>query len=146
MKWSGHLKAGTTFAEPVIQMDLTATVLALAGMDVDPKWPMDGVNLMPFLTGEQKTPHQTLCWEYGKQWAIRQGGWKLTFALPDKQGKAPILGLFDLSQDIGETRDLSSTQPERVKQLQAAWADWRKSVAGNMPTQEVSMKDVNDSP
>ena len=36
MKWSGRLKAGSTFTEPVIQMDLTATVLALAGLEVDP--------------------------------------------------------------------------------------------------------------
>lgn len=146
LKWPGHFKAGTTFTQPVIQMDVTATVLALAGVEADSKWPMDGVNLMPFLNGDKKTPHETLCWEYHKQWAIRQGQWKLTFALPTKEAKAPILGLYDLSQDIGESRDLSSTQPERVQQLQAAWNRWRKSVGGYQPLMETNLKDVNDAP
>ena len=146
MKWPGHLKAGVTFTQPVIQMDLTATVLALAGQEVDSKWPMDGVNLMPFLNGDTRPPHETLCWEYGNQWAIRQGQWKLTFAFPTQQGKPGILGLYDLSEDIGETRDLASTQPERVKQLQTAWTGWRKSVRGDQPTPKVNIKDVNNAP
>jgi arylsulfatase A-like enzyme len=141
MKWSGHLKAGTTFTQPVIQMDLTATALALAGAEADRKWPMDGVNLMPFLNGDKQAPHATLCWEYGKQWAIRQGQWKLTFALPAKEAKTPILGLYDLSQDIGESRNLSSAQPDRVKQLQAAWTRWRKEVGSNQPTPAATITD-----
>jgi len=49
-KWTGRLKPGT-YSQPVIQMDLTATALALAGVKPDAHWPMDGVNLMPFLDG-----------------------------------------------------------------------------------------------
>jgi arylsulfatase A-like enzyme len=146
MKWSGHLQAGATFSQPVIQMDLMATVLALAGQEVDSQWPIDGVSLMPFLTGGQQAPHPTLCWEYGQQWAIRQGQWKLTFALTSKDAKTPILGLYDLSQDVGESRDQSSAEPERVKQLQAAWASWRKSLASDLPTRKVKPRDVNNSP
>ncbi|MEI8372791.1 MAG: sulfatase [Planctomycetota bacterium] len=146
MKWTGHLKAGTTFTQPVIQMDLTATVLALAAQRVGSKWRIDGVNLMPFLTGSQGTPHESLCWEYGQQWAIRQGQWKLTFALSSKTAKTPTLGLYDLSQDVGESRDLSLTQPDRVKQLQTAWASWRKSVAGDMPAPKVTLKGINNAP
>jgi arylsulfatase A-like enzyme len=134
MKWTGHLKAGTAFARPVTQMDLTVTALTLAGQKATRQWPMDGVNLLPFLIGDLKTPpHPTLCWEYGPQWAVRQGDWKLTFALPSKDAKTPILGLYDLSQDIGESRDLSSVQPKRVKQLQAAWAKWRRTIGGGQP-------------
>jgi arylsulfatase A-like enzyme len=147
LKWPGHFKPGTTYTQPVTQMDVTATVLAVAGQTVDPKWPMDGVNLLPFLSGERTdAPHSTLCWEYGQQWAIRQGQWKLTYALATKEAKTPTLGLYDLSQDIGESRDLSAAHPDRVKQLDAAWKSWRKEVAGNQPNAKVSMKDVNDSP
>ncbi|NUQ62756.1 MAG: sulfatase-like hydrolase/transferase [Pirellulales bacterium] len=130
LKWTGHLKPGTTYDQPVVQMDLMATVLSLAGQQVDPKWPIDGVDLMPFLAGQMGPPHPTLYWEYGQQWAIRQGSWKLTFALPGKEAKTPVLGLFDLTQDIGESRDLSLAHPERVEQLKAVWSDWRKSVGG----------------
>jgi arylsulfatase A-like enzyme len=146
MKWPARLKPGTTFTQPAIQMDLTATALALAGAEADSKWPMDGVNLMPFLNGAKPTPHETLCWEYHKQWAIRQGRWKLTCALPTKESKTPILGLYDLSQDIGESRDLAAAQPERVKQLQEAWTRWRNDVIGAQPARGVAMKDVNNSP
>ena len=101
---------------------------------------------MPFLIGGWKTPHRELCWEYGRQWAIRRGPWKLTFALPSKEAKVPVLGLYDLSRDIGESHDLASEQPERVKQLQAARAGWRKSVEGDRSAPEVRMKDVNSTP
>lgn len=146
VKWTGHLPAGTTFTQPVIQMDLMATALALVGQKVDPQWPIDGVNLMPFLTGGQQNPHETLYWEYGPQWAIRQGSWKLTFAWPSKEAKTPILGLYDLTQDIGESRDLASAQPERVKQLEAAWASWRKRVGGGPPAPQVKRKNVAKAP
>ena len=63
-----------------------------------------------------------------------------------RAAEPPVLGLYDLTQDIGETRDLSSTQPERVKQLQAAWACWRKDVEGDKPAADVKIKDVNNSP
>jgi arylsulfatase A-like enzyme len=146
MKWPGHLKAGTTFDQVVIQMDLTATVLELAGVQRDAKWPLDGVGLLPYLNGEKKNPHETLCWEYGRQWAIRQGDWKLTFALPTKEAKEPILGLFDLSRDISESRDLAAAQPEKVKQLRTAWEQWRKAVIGDQPAPEVKIKKVNKAP
>jgi arylsulfatase A-like enzyme len=128
MRWPGHLKAGTTYTQPVIQMDLTATALALAGAVVDAKWTMDGVDLMPFLKGAEGEPHRFLYWDCpsnARQWAIRQGQWKLTYALPEKASK-PLLGLYDLSQDVGEERDRSTEHPERVKELQAAWAEWSK--------------------
>lgn len=148
MKWSGHLKSDTTFAEPVTQMDLTATVLALAGAKPDSKWPLDGVNLMPFLTEkrEGRQPHDSLCWEYGPQWAIREGQWKLTCAFPIRDAKTPILGLYDLSHDIGESHDLSAAQPERVKQLQAAWVKWRTSIGGNSLTPQINLKATDNAP
>jgi arylsulfatase A-like enzyme len=131
MKWTGHLPAGNTFAEPVIQMDLTATAIALAGVTPDPNWPMDGVNLMPFLQGGPGTPHPMLCWSYENQWAIRQGPWKVTCAIPEKTAKTPVLGLYDLNRDIGERQDLASAHPERVRQMQENWQRWRQETIGN---------------
>ena len=85
------------------------------------------------MTGGQQAPQATSCWESGQQGAIRQGQWKLTFALPSKDAKTPNLGLYDLSQDIGESRDLASAQPERIKRLRATWAGRRKRVGGDRP-------------
>ena len=148
LKWSGHLKPGAMFTQPVTQMDVTATVLSLAGVTVDAQWPLDGVNLLPFLSAPEKAaaPHKMLFWEYGPQWAIRKGPWKLTYAWPDKKATQPVLGLFDLSQDIGESRDLSAAQPQLVKEMQEEWGRWRKSVGGAGAAPDLKAKDVNDTP
>lgn len=127
VKWTGHLQPGT-YAQPVINMDLTATILALAGVTPDANWPIDGVNLMPFLEGKPGEPHSMLCWDYLNQWAIRQGRWKLVLADPGKGEKEPAMALYDLVQDIGEQNDLSAQHPELVKQLQSDWQAWRKEV------------------
>ena len=132
VKWAGHLKPGT-YAQPVINMDLTATILALAGVTPDAKWPIDGVNLMPFLEGKPGEPHPMLCWYYQNQWAIRQGRWKLVSADPREGEKEPAIALYDLAQDIGEQNDLSAQHPELVKQLQSDWQAWRKEVVVKTP-------------
>jgi arylsulfatase A-like enzyme len=145
VKWAGHLKPGT-YSQPVINMDLTATILALAGVTPDAKWPIDGVNLMPFLEGKPGEPHPMLCWDYGGQWAIRQGRWKLVSADPGEGEKKPAIELYDLAQDIGEQNDLSAQHPELVKQLQSDWQAWRKEVVVKKPAASAGPKNHADTP
>lgn len=130
LSWKGRLKPGSLFTHPVTQMDLTATAIALAGAKPDAAFPLDGVDLMPHVDGaRQGAPHQTLCWAYErKQFAIRQGSWKLVVAEPEKGQTAP--GLFDLSRDPGETRDLSGDEPGRVEQMKTLWQTWHAGVTG----------------
>lgn len=121
MQWKGKLPAGKTYDHPVIQLDLLPTAVAAAGGTVDPAWKIDGVNLLPFLTGMAKgKPHETLYWRFGEQWAIRKGDWKLVVSRPD----GPQPRLFNLADDIGEARDLTAKHPEKVKELTAAWQAW----------------------
>ncbi|NJL18753.1 MAG: sulfatase [Bdellovibrionaceae bacterium] len=134
VKWTGRLQAGSVFREPVTQMDLTATALALAGVEAAAEWPMDGLDLMPILTGKQDMPQRTLYWYVptnAKQWAIRRGNWKLTTALPEKV-KTTVTGLYDLGSDIGESNDLTASHPGLAKELQAEWEAWHAEV---MPDQ-----------
>ena len=73
------------------------------------------------LTGKQTArPHQTLYWRYGPQWAIRHGDLKLVVS----KGGSGQPELYDLSTDIGESKDLASAQPAKVKELQALWDKW----------------------
>jgi len=61
-------------SQPVIALDVGATACALAGLPSDPE--LDGVNLLPFLTGDNEgTPHETLYWRWLGRSAIRQGKW-----------------------------------------------------------------------
>jgi len=129
--WPAKLKPGV-FAQPAIQLDLTATALAAAGAEAKSEWKLDGVNLLPFLTG-QKTgaPHDALYWRFGEQMAVRAGDFKLVrydttadgVAAERKAGTSPVK-LYNLRDDLGETKDLAAAQPDKVKELQALWNTW----------------------
>lgn len=123
VQWKGKFPAGKTYDQPIIQLDILPTSLAAAGVKADPAWKFDGVDLLPFLTGENKaSPHEVLYWRFGEQWAIRKGDWKLVASRLD--GKEPKL--FNLADDVGEAKDLTTDQPDKVKELKAAWDSWNK--------------------
>jgi arylsulfatase A-like enzyme len=139
IQWkNGKLPAGTTYDQPVIQLDFLPTVLAAAGVEAKSDWKLDGVNLLPFLRGENKgAPHAALYWRFGGQMAVRAGDWKLTKAATGggraggggaalRREKATVEGakLFHLKDDIGEQTDLAARHPEKVKELSALWQKW----------------------
>ena len=85
---------------------------------------MDGVDLIPYIVEKKEgPPHNTLCWKHGKDWAIRQGDWKLVHT---RDIETPQL--FNLAQDQTESRDLVSVQPDRARALQAAFDAWNKEL------------------
>lgn len=132
LTWKGQVKPGV-FEKPVIQLDLTATVLAVAGVKNVPD--LDGVDLLPFLSGKNKgTPHDVLYWRFGEQMAIRMGDYKLVRydSVVDTRiaGIHPVAGpkLYNLAEDIGETKDLYAAKPDIAKQLQAKWDAWNSTL------------------
>jgi len=131
MKWPKGLPSGMTYKAPVIQMDLTATFLELSGQKMNEKFPMDGVSLLPYFKDVSKTRPALFCWEYGQQWAIRKGNWKLVNASPTgKQGGACVTSLYDLETDANEQHDRSADNTERINELKAEWNSWKKDVMG----------------
>ncbi|MFM9955051.1 MAG: sulfatase [Opitutaceae bacterium] len=120
-QWKGKIPAGKTYDLPVMNLDVLPTAIIAAGGKTDPSWQLDGVDLMPYLTGKLTSrPHQTLYWRYGPQWAIRHGDLKLVVS----KGGSGQPELYDLATDIGESKDLASAQPAKVKELQALWDKW----------------------
>lgn len=120
LRWPARLKPGTEYRQPVSTMDIYATFCAAAGAPVPAGTKLDGVNLLPYLLGEQKgLPHDILFWKKDEEGAVRQGDWKLVIS-PWK----PKLRLFNLAKDIGETHDLADDSPEVVEKLHRAWLDW----------------------
>ncbi len=124
------------YEKRAIQLDAHVTALAVAGVDVKPEWKLDGVNLLPFLTGEKSgTPHDALYWRFGAQMAIRVGEYKLVrydSNADTRTGRPrqPVTAakLYRLSDDIGETRDLAAAMPERVQKLQSKWDAWNATL------------------
>ncbi|MFY7954452.1 MAG: sulfatase [Armatimonadaceae bacterium] len=129
VSWPGTVKPGTD-DRPVIQLDLHTTALAAAGLTPKAEWKLEGVDLLPYISGKEKgNPHDALYWRFGKQMAVRQGDWKLVrydLAAEGKSGLSPAC-LYNLKDDIGEATDLAAKHPEKVKELQAAWDAWDKS-------------------
>lgn len=133
VQWKARLPRGKTYDQPVIQLDFLPTALAAAGSPVSPSDKLDGVDLLPYLAGDAKeAPHAALYWRFGKQNAIRMGDWKLVRAPGDGSPRGGRAGdplpaaLYNLANDIGEQSDLSSAQPEKVRELQAAWNTWNE--------------------
>ncbi|MCC7495506.1 MAG: sulfatase-like hydrolase/transferase [Fimbriimonadaceae bacterium] len=124
LNWPGRLPAGQVYGAPVAGFDLHATALAAAGVSVAPGQAIDGVSLLPFVSGSPTAvPHEQLCWRAGTQHAVRQGDWKL-LQLP---GGPPEL--YNLATDLGEQTNLAAREPARLAALQAAYTAWDQQMA-----------------
>jgi arylsulfatase A-like enzyme len=126
VQWKGRLPEGRVYDKPVSALDLGGTVVALSGAEVPKGKPLDGVNLIPYLTGENKgAPHEAI---YLRQFdrnrfAVRQGNEKIL--IPWKGGKAQ---LYDLGKDLGESTDLADRFPDKVEHLNRLRIQWNRQL------------------
>lgn len=115
--WPGTIPAGQSYVHPVSALDVAATVAALASLATKPG-DFDGVNLLPHLKGDIKTPpHDALYWRWAAQSAIREGNWKLL-----RGGDREYL--YDLGTDLGEKHNLATQHPEIASRLRAKLRAW----------------------
>ncbi len=102
MQWTGEIDGGGTFNYPVSSLDIFATLSALSNSPINPDKPLDGVNLMPFLRGEEVSPpHETIHIRKFDQdrHAVRYGDMKyIRF-----KAESPNSRLYDLSTNISES-------------------------------------------
>jgi arylsulfatase A-like enzyme len=150
VQWKGTLPAGTVYDRPVIQLDILPTALAVAGVSVDPSWKLDGVNLLPYLKGQRSdSPHASLFWRLGGQFAIRSGDWKLVRydeaadhqdirSAQNQKARFTPVRLYNLAHDPSEKEDLARKEPERFNELTEAWKTWEATLVDPLwgPRQE----------
>jgi arylsulfatase A-like enzyme len=123
MQWLGRIPTGKTYREPIMGFDVNVTSLVAAGAQLPTEEPLDGKDLIPFLNGNQTgRPHQNLFWRTGTQHAARVGDWKLV-----KMRDQPEM-LFNLANDIGEKRNLSKRNPEKLKEARAIYTAWSEQM------------------
>jgi arylsulfatase A-like enzyme len=123
VSWPGKLPAGKTYHQPVISLDIVPTACALAAAKTDAD--LDGVNLLPYLTGEKTTaPHESLSWRFGPQKAIRKGQWKLVDYRDFQTKQNSGWQLYDLATDIGEATNLAAQNAALVTELSKDWEQW----------------------
>jgi len=123
-------------------MDVYPTITELAGIKSPEN--LDGKSLVSVMKNEDNAiGRDFLCFSDGKKtWSIRQGDWKLISspgwthasyrldqdnlahpADPAEYPKGTVL--FNLKDDIGETKDQSAENPERVKKMTELYQQWR---------------------
>ena len=119
-RWSGKIPAGKTYDKPVSSLDIFGTAAAAAGLSVPKNRPIDGVDLLPYLTGANTgRPHETLFWRQGRRTAIRVGDWKLVL---NPRGRSEVeWQLYDLAKDPSESKNLLVENPEQARELLGKW-------------------------
>ena len=148
MKWPAGLPQGREYSQPVISLDLYATVTAAIGSEAAAQ---DSVNLLPYLRGQSAgAPHEYLFWRAKPNIAVRKGNWKLwkvnktdlSFdavtdtaarrlpmkAWPQDSPHGQLTLLYDLSVDVGERANVAAEHPEVVAELEQALSDWSSSM------------------
>jgi len=118
LKWPKQIALGSSYAKPISHMDIFATAAGIAGSALPLDRVIDGVNLVPYISGENPgDPHDKLFWRQGHYQAVQAGGWKLQVAQrPDK------VWLFNLVEDPTEQVNLADKRPEIVDALKAMLA------------------------
>lgn len=122
--WPAKLKPGESQAV-VSSLDILPTVLAATGISAPADKPLDGINLLPILSGEKPAPVRNLFWSSGSEegwWAIRSGDWKLV-------AQSKSIELFNLAKDISEKDDLAKTNPEKLAELTRLHDTWLAPMA-----------------
>ena len=121
--WPGQVPAGTETDAIMGMHDFLPTFAALAGAKVPGDRKIDGANVWPHLKGEPdaKPAHDTFYYFRGLQLqAVRHGDWKLHLPGPRNRGKANAkTQLYNLKDDIGESKDVAENHPDVVKKLEA---------------------------
>ncbi len=122
-RWRGRIPAGQVSPQMAITMDWTATFLAMAGVQADPGYAPEGVDLLPVLRGESACFDRTLFWRTPTASAARRGPWKYF-----RHAHAERASLFNLVRDIREYADFSAEHPQVLAELSAAYAAWEATV------------------
>jgi len=121
IQWPAKIKANSVYEQPIISLDLFATMMANAGKTIPLRNEIDGVNLMPYLSGEKiAAPHEYLYWKINdkEHTAIRSGDNKL-HTTPETKS------LFDLKKDIAEESSRYELNPDLAKALEKEYAKWK---------------------
>jgi arylsulfatase A-like enzyme len=122
MQWPERIPKGIVYQNPVIALDLFATIAGQAKIPPNPERPLDGVNLIPFLAGEKSgVPHDEIflrMFDKGA-YAVRSGNLKLVIEARDSAPK-----LYDLSKDIGEKTNLAASRAADAAALEKKRAGW----------------------
>lgn len=125
MQWKGHIPTAQVYREPVTLLDVFVTSAAVTNAPLPPDREIDGVNLMPFITGTvtEEIPHPVLFWRCDYNKAVRKGDWKL---IVDTRHK--LIHLYNLKVDKYEKTNQAADYEKMVDELKQAIDNWEKTM------------------
>jgi len=132
----GKVKAGSVCGEVVTSVDFYPTFLDIAGVKRPADHVLDGESIAPLLARSGKLQREAVYWHYPvyhhstPAGAIRQGPWKLIEFFDTGPSR---LELYNLQDDIGESKDLAARMPDKVRELKRKLVAWRESVNARLP-------------
>jgi arylsulfatase A-like enzyme len=137
-RWPGHIKPGVSDMM-INSVDVMPTICDVAGVKLPPPITrnIDGVSLLPFLTGKGKLKDRAFYWHFPHYWwgtrikpysVVRDGKWKLI-----RRYESDTVELYNIEDDLSEKNDVSKEHPELVERLGRELDDWLKKVGAKMP-------------
>ncbi len=141
-RWTGRIAPGAC-STPILSVDLFPTLLQAAGAKPPEAHPLDGASCLNLLTGAARAlDREAVYWHFPGYLGAGEGTWRTTPAGAVRAGDWKLLEFFEdgrlelynLRDDISETKDLASQHPDRVKDLHARLKAWRKEIGAPMPT------------
>ena len=126
IRWPGQIEPGTVCGEFLSALEVFPTLVRAAGADLPEGIELDGFDMLPVVQGRRETQRDSMFWERQGEYGARLGKWKL---VSSRRGS----GLFDLSEDIGESRDLREKLPAVRKRVQDRYEEWVKAMRDAQP-------------
>lgn len=123
VRWPKKVKAGTVSEQHCMTMDWSRTMVDVGGGEFDPNYPVDGVSLLPVITGEVEEFERPLFWRmnHRHQRAYRLGDYKY-LKVDDNEY------LFNVMVDARERANLAHREPERLAQMRETWLRWDDTI------------------
>tara|TARA_Y100001980_G_C14536758_1_gene313600 strand:- start:1060 stop:1947 length:888 start_codon:yes stop_codon:yes gene_type:complete len=124
MQWPKIIPKGIVYDKPIIALDVFATSIAVANVENHTINEIDGVNLIPYIIGENNNnPHKYLYWQNRDKEidVIRDDRYKY-LRIKNKEF------IFDLSNDISEENNLINSSKQIYDNLKFEFKEWEKDM------------------
>lgn len=139
--WPGRVAPGQTSPAFLNSVDFYPTLLEMLGLAAQSGQRFDGVSQVPALLGSGAPrdtlfcyfPHYTPATENVPGVWVRRGPWKLIRFFYDGPSQEHRYELYNLEEDLGETRDLAAEQPGRVRELDALIEEHLRATGALIP-------------
>ncbi|MBB3698504.1 sulfatase-like hydrolase/transferase [Flammeovirga yaeyamensis] len=130
ISWPKNVMGGTVFNDPVSTLDIVPTVCGVLGVHENgAEIGFDGVNLIPFINGDKEgRPHEQLYFRRVKDFAFRQGDYKIAF---NKREKDLGVQLFNLKIDPNEQNNLADQEKEIFNEMLETFHRWDSKLPAN---------------